>query len=262
MAINDTNVVSDPFWLNIGAEEVYNSTINRKDAVLKLQAAIAWVFTVYTATTMGSVVFAKKDDWNIYSLLLLGFAFMSLTMAYWLATIAYFPVPQSFYAAEPESVRAAFNKAAKRNSIRFKLAVILTSIGVFFYSIGLLAQFGAPVFKKYFGGTEKCAGLSAVLVKSNNAKMIILRISSTKNSWNQVWVLHDTVANKKKITDSITVDNCRLSKEHWLFADSTATCIFKFKDPQKQHLYVIISRVDTLLKEKLVQTNKLKYSIY
>jgi len=262
MAINDTNVVSDPFWLNIGAEEVYNSGPTRKDAVLKLQAAIAWVFTIYTATTMGSVVFAKKDDWNIYSLLLFGVAFMSLTMAYWLATIAYFPVPESFYAADPESVRTVFNNTAKRNNIRFKSAVILTSIGVFFYSIGLLAQFGAPVFKKHFGGTEKCAGLSATLVKSNNAKMVALKICSTKNSWHQVWVLHDTVANKKKITDTIVDDNCCFGNEHWLFADSTATCILKFKDPQKRHVYVIINRVDTLLKGKLVLTYKLKYPIY
>ncbi|MDP9081662.1 MAG: hypothetical protein M3O71_29980 [Bacteroidota bacterium] len=122
MAINDTNVVSDPFWLNVGAEEVYNSTQNRKDAVQKLQATIAWVFTVYTATTMGSVVFAKKDDWNIYSLLLLGLAFMGLTIAYWQAMVAAFPVPESFYAADPASVRTAFNKAAKRNNIRFKSA--------------------------------------------------------------------------------------------------------------------------------------------
>ena len=261
MAINDQNVVSDPFWLNIGAEEVYNSTQNRKDAVQKLQATIAWVFSVYTLTTVGSVVFGK-NDWSMFALLLLGLAFMGLTLAYWQATVAGFPVPESFYAADPASVQAAFNNAGKRNNARFKTAVVLTSIGVFLYSAGMLAQFGSPVLKKYFGGAETCVGLSATAVKSDKGKAIVLRLNSRKNSWNQVWVLHDTLVNKKKIMDTLAVDSCVAAKEHWVFADSTATGVFKFKNPGKPHLYAIITRVDTLLKGGLVQTNRLKYTIF
>ena len=261
MAINDNNVVSDPFWLNIGAEEVYNSTQSRKDAVQRLQAAIAWVFTIYTATTVGSVAFGK-NDWSIWALLLLGFSFVLLTRAYWLATVAGFPVPESFYPSEPDSVREAFDKALKNNNRRFKKAVAITSIGVLFYSTGLLVQFASPVYKAYFGQTTLCATLGATSIKCKDDKSIILRISSRKNSWNKVLLLHDTIINKKKSVDTIILKSCKCGKENCVFADSTSVAVLKFSDPAKSHLYAVISRTDTLLNGKLVQTFRLKYSIY
>ena len=261
MPINDQNQSSDIFWLNIGAEEIYNSTQIRKDAVQKLQATIAWVFSVYTATTIGSTVFGKSD-WNVWALLVLGFGFMGLTLAYWLATVAGFPVPQSFYANEVASIQTAFNDAIKRSNSRFKSAVILTSIGVFLYSTGLLIQFGSPAFNPVVRQTTPCVSLNAVSTVSARDLVIVLKISSRKNSWNKVTLLSDTVINKKVVTDTITDDCCLNLKTTFIYADSTATGTIKFKKPSKRHLYVMISREDTLSRGTLVQTVKLKYPIY
>lgn len=258
MAINDTNVISDPFWLNIGAETVYNSQQARKDAVARLQATIVWVLGIYTSTSIAGLIIKKKEDIALLALIFFAFAYALLIIAYYTATVSSFPVPESFYGADPASVRDAFNRSAKLANRRFKWAMFFTSAGVLLYSLALLSQFGNAALLKLSVDKYKPQELSISVSKPDGNKTIIFSIKSQRSSWNQFLLMHDTTVNKKTITDTIKIEKNGLWKDSWLFVDSTGTQTVRIANPGKMGMYVILTRKDLLNGGKLEQTNRVK----
>lgn len=264
MPISDTNVVSDFFWLNLGAEEVYNSIQNRRDSIDRLQKAIGWVFGIFTSITIGSILFTKKEDWHPVALLLFGVSFLFLIWAYWKSTVASFPESASIYAGAPVSIQEAFNARVVKNNETFKSAVILTSIGVLFYSIALFVQFASPSISKYFKAMENNSTNDSLDIKkmkvTNNENLISLQIFSKKNSWNNVSVMWDTIKNNKIIEDTININKGGTEKTVWIYIDSTATQHIYLDYNDKPNTIITVGRTDTIkITEKSMKIISFRY---
>lgn len=186
MAANDTNMVSDSFWLNLGAEVVYKSLENHLAAVDRLQRTIVWILGIYSTIAIGSVVFTTKESWNDVALILFGLAFLFLIISYWVATATTFTRLEEFYGNAAASIRESYLAAVNRSTKAFTLAIVLCSIGVLLYSIALFFLFGSPMLnKKRIPVTPQTVKESDSLVlntKAVAANTFALQIQSKKNS--------------------------------------------------------------------------------
>lgn len=252
MAVNDENQVSETFWLNIAAEQVYSTPANRNAAVERLQKTIVWVFGVYTSITVAGLLFAKSDAWNGWSLVFFGLAFFLLTVAYRVATMATFPVPESFYAEEAASVRDGFNKAISESNTRFEEAVGLCFTGVIFYSLAIFSLFASSALNRFtFSKAEKSNDDLRIELKKDpcSTHTYDVQILSAKNSWVGIRVLRGSTNQKDTIArDTLNIITNQRQKDLQVFVDSTQKIAFKLRvaDTLKPVEYLVASRVDTL----------------
>jgi hypothetical protein len=227
MPAGDTNMVSEEFWLNIGAEVVYKSLDNRIAAVDRLQKTIAWIFGIYGSITIGSAVFTSKESWSGTALLLFGLAFLFLIISYWVATTASFPRVQDFYGSAVASIREAYGTAVADSAKAFTWAIILCSVGVLIYSIALFLQFGSPAFNKtrkaVLPKVLKESDSLSVNVKVVDANTFALQIQSRKNSWVNYAVLSDTTVELETKTEEVPFSvQSTTVKTMWLHVDTSA----------------------------------------
>lgn len=252
MPPGDTNMISDAFWLNMGAEVVYKSLDNRIASVERLQKTIMWIFGIYSTITIGSAVFTSKESWNETALLLFGLAFLFLIISHWVATNAAFPRVQDFYGSAVASIRDAYLAAVNRSAKAFKWAIALCSVGVLLYSIALFLQFGSPAFIKNQKATEpevvKEPDSLSVQVRPLAANTFALQIQSRKNSWVNYTVLSDTTVERQTKTDEVpfTIQSTKMNTL-WLHVD-TSTRINQVVEvvirPNRKY-YLSVSRTDT-----------------
>ena len=259
MAIGDKNLTDDTFWLNMGAEVIYGSLQARKDAVDRLQKTIAWVFGVYTSISFATVLFGDKKTWDIVALVIFGFAFFFLIVAYWLATLAAFPTLEDFFSNAVDSIKPALAKALKNNSEYFNWAVITSGIGTFLYSIAVLTQFSAAAWHK---PKVIIADLPITVktVKNNVSNSFTISIASKTNSWHELMLVHTAIVSGKTKIDTINIDG--KTKSIFLLSDSTGSAHFTLptlKDDAGNSL--IVTRIDSLNGEDLIYTKKIRYKI-
>jgi hypothetical protein len=266
MAVNDTNLVSDEFWLNLGAEQVYNTLQARKDSIDRLQKTIVWVFGIYSSITFVSVLFAKGQDWKPAVLLLFGISFLFLILAYWVASFASFSLPASFYASAAESVKSAFNKAVNRNSWAFNIAVILSGIGTIFYALALLCQFSSSFMDRINKDKTNITHTDTFQIQykivDRQGMIANFLLSSKKNTLHRVFFIHDTIAKKRNRNDTLPINCTGREKCGWVYTDSTNSARFSLKIPDfKKGLYLLVIRSDSANDGKQVQTHILKYAL-
>jgi hypothetical protein len=267
MAISDKNIVSDNFWLNLGAEQVYGTLAARSAATDRLQKNIVWVFSIYTSIAIAGVVFSKKEDWNTYTLVSFGLAFLFLTISYWLASLSTFSHPESFYGSDVKSITTAFNNAIKSGNSYFNWATALCSAGVFFYSAALFLLFAYQAiagFNKPAGVNLAAAdSLYVVTTASHNPNSYDIQIQCKKNSWVEVTALVDTTILQRIRSDTIAILGFVKQNSIQIYIDSTAKIIFHLQldGSYKKGQYLMIKRTDTLESATLVRTISKKLSL-
>lgn len=268
MPPGDTNMISDSFWLNMGAEVVYKSLDNRIAAVERLQKTIVWIFGIYSTITIGSVVFASKESWSDIALLLFGLAFLFLIISHWVSTTASFPRVQNFYGGAATSIREAYIAAVNRSNKALTWAIVLCSAGVLSYSIALFLQFGSPAFNKnrktVVPEVLKESDSLMVQVKPVATNTFALQIQSRKNSWVNYTVLSDTTVELKTKTDEIpfTVQSAKMNTM-WLHIDTStrANQVMEIVILPNRKYYLSVSRTDTLNNGSVLYTVRKKITL-
>ncbi|WEK34523.1 MAG: hypothetical protein P0Y53_18710 [Candidatus Pseudobacter hemicellulosilyticus] len=254
--------INDPFWLNLGAEVVYNSSEARRKAVERLQAAIVWVFGVYSSLTIGTIVFGEKKDLDNNALLLFGSAFFFLIIAYWTASLASFPSPEKFYGQAVESIRDAYLVAAKKGKRLFYVSILLCTIGVILYSLTIFYQFGIRFFSKKNEKTVAPIVQSPeMMIKKLGEGNYAVHIRSKKDAWIMVSVIRDSAKDNKLYSDLVDFSvQGKTQQNLWLYIDSTANFSYNFFLPQNpDHTYYLcVNRTDTLFKEGELHTFRKK----
>ncbi len=114
MAIESTNIVSEKFWLNLAAEQIYSSFEKRAASVKSLQTIILWTYGLFTASGFVSSIFKDISAFPDCSLILFGIAFFLLTFAYALSNEAQYPVTSSFHPNDTVAIAESFSAAVKK----------------------------------------------------------------------------------------------------------------------------------------------------
>jgi hypothetical protein len=261
MAISDKNEANDLFWLNMGAEVIYNSVQTRREAVTRLQQTIVWVFGVYTSISFASVVFSDKKHLDSTALILFGFAFAFLILAYWLATVAAFPALEAFYPNAVASIRTALTEALKKNSRWFNSAMALSGVGTLLYSLAILMQFASPAFHPSKPVVADIAITINAIKTSSMTNRYSISMASKKNAWHEVLLIHSMV-NKKTMVDTIPMSKDTKNKSLFVLTDSMGIARFtlpELKDETGNSLLII--RIDSVKGDELIYTKKIKYKI-
>jgi hypothetical protein len=261
MSAGDSNMISDAFWLNLGAEVVYKSLDNRIAAVERLQKTIVWIFGIYSTISIGSAVFTTKESWDTTALLLFGLAFLFLIISYWVATNASFPQVQDFYGNAAASIRDKYVETVKRSTKAFTNAIVLCSVGVLLYSVALFLHFGSPAFNKNHKAVVpkvvKESDSLSVHVNRIATNKFALQIQSRKNSWVSYTLRSDTTVDlqTKTVVVPFTVQSAKINVM-WLHIDTTTRVnqiIEVVIRPEKKY-QLLISRTDTLASGSVLYT--------
>ena len=125
--IDKVALVDDLFWLNQAGRMVLNGADLRVDAARQLMSALAWLWTVYTGTSVLGLITAG-DRFSTTQGVLLAVPAILIVCAYSAAVWAYMPVPTSFDPRDPEEVRQAFAEATRRGRGRLTIALILSMV--------------------------------------------------------------------------------------------------------------------------------------
>ncbi len=141
MAVENENIVSEKFWLNLAAENIYNSFEKRVASVTRLKEVIVWAFTLFTTGGFVIGVFGKVSEFPYYSLYLFGAGFALLTLAYVLAGEAQYPVTQQYHPNDTEGIARVFSAAVNKQSAFFKLAAGITFLGFLAIAFAILFLF-------------------------------------------------------------------------------------------------------------------------
>jgi len=129
------------FWCNIAAESIYNSADRRAKAADTLKTLITWAFGLFSTGGFAVSLFGSIKEFNGCALICFGIAFFLLTIAYCVANMAQYPVAQTFNAQNPAAIAVSFSQAVKKQAHVFNIAVVISSLGFFFFALGLLLQF-------------------------------------------------------------------------------------------------------------------------
>ena len=252
----------------MGAEYVYNSVQNRKDAVDRLQKSIVWIFGIYSSITFASVLFSNKDEWNKTSLIIFSFSFLFLISAYWLGTMATLSKPESFYGGVATNIQTAFTNAFKKSNLLFTWAVTLCSIGTAIYIAALLLQFSYPfTFEKNKVAASNINNSELLRLASyrNNSELnlIAFQLTTRKGSWNSVVLIHDSSNRNKFSEDTIEIGNIQNKKILFLYSDTNSIVKFNINNVPafKDHLYLLVTRTDTFNAIHQIVRYNLKYEV-
>lgn len=258
MAIGDKIETDEDFWLNLGAEVIYNALQARKDAVDRLQKTIVWVFGVYTSISFASVMFGDKKSWDNDALTMFGFAFLFLIVAYWLATLAAFPSVKNFYANAQASVTEAFNKAINAQRRYFGWGIALSGIGTFLYALALLTQFSTG--KRHPPVVQAADIPVKVDVKKLSDNNFTIDVETKKNSWHELQLLQSAVANGKTTTVPVPVEGTKTS----VILKSDSTGHFHEQLPALKEgtsNTLLITRTDSVKGDELLYTRRIKFKV-
>lgn|GEM_PF-3621789 len=141
MAINDKNIVSDQFWVNLVAEQIYSVFDRQAKAVETLQKLIMWAFSLFSGTGIVFTFYAKPAEYNPTAIVLFGVAFAVLVLAYFVATQSSFPIARGVRPNEPANIATVHSDTVKFNNRIFRFASFLTFFGFFLIAVGILVQF-------------------------------------------------------------------------------------------------------------------------
>lgn len=145
MAINETNITSDNFWLNMAAEAVYSAAQKRSKSVENLKTAISWGFGLFSISGFVIALFGPVKEYDSKALICFGIAFAMLTVAYIVASNAEFPVMESFNTNVTDEIKNAFSETVKKQTEIFKWAAGVAAVAFFLIVAGILVQ---TTFKK------------------------------------------------------------------------------------------------------------------
>jgi len=264
MPIEGTISTGTNFWLNFGAEQVYNSLQAGRDAADRLQRSIVWVFGIYSSIGIASAVFSKPQDWCVWALALFGTAFLFLVLGYWQATVASFASVENFYSNAEASVKEALTKAITRYKCRFNISITLTSIGTALYAVALLLQFSSPAVKA-LSPPAKAVDNATLAVKGHLLKAAdstyAFQIQTRKNSWNEVILIRDTHAKEKTVSDTLPIHMKDASRSLWLFVDSSGRIDFSISRVPSKDCHLQVNRSDADNTGNLVTRLSLRYRI-
>jgi len=272
MAINDKNIIKDDFWLNIAAEEVYDSFKTRNDAIERLQKLVVWIIGIYSSVSIASVLYAKPENWNQTVLVLFGTAFIFLIAGYVTSTIASMPHGKPFFANEVSDIRDAYNRAIRCSKRYLTSSISLIVIGSGFYGVAIFLLFSFKFLDSFSHHTQikdsNSTHIFAIVKKHFDPveKSFTFLVSTSPNSWNSFYIVHDSlIKGKKQIRDTLQIKNFNNQKSVWLFADSSGKLNFSLKNDfvYENNTFLEGTKIDTLpgVGEFLLSTirSKLKF---
>ncbi|WP_426330069.1 hypothetical protein [Pedobacter sp. R-06] len=250
MGIGEQNKTDVNFWSNLTAERIYTSTDRAKDACDRLQKLIGWVFGIYSTITFASVIWGKKEDWNVFALLFMGASFAILIFSYWESAKASFPEKTTVLTGNQASEQKAYEDIIEKFTTHFKLAMRLCFFGISSYCIGLIIQFSMPSVEKVFAkkdpGKKKSDTLEVMYHVFPEKKTIGLYITSRKNSMVLINIETDTVINGKKVTRNAFGINDGTCTGKVVFIDSSLNTSINMKYSPRSNLYIRAERADTI----------------
>jgi hypothetical protein len=179
MAIHEENTAGkDSFWLNWAAETIYYSGDKREVSVKTLITVITWTFGLFAAGTGGLLsIFGGVREFNPLALLSFGVAFFFLSLAYFFAHRALFPIAKSFRPAEVAGIKAGFSEVVIKQTKRFRFAAGFTATGFFFLATAIFLQFWSVSKEKEKSAQKYSYAVSAAVEKRGDT--IFVPITAT-----------------------------------------------------------------------------------
>jgi hypothetical protein len=177
--------------------------------------------------------------------------FCFLIISYWKSSLASFSIEQKLNTNEVKSIKTAYNDLIINTQKHFKGALILCSLGIGFYCIGLLIQFAAPTFSMLFGKEKvkneiTADSLSAKVLPVKNQNAFALNVRSKKNTWVKLRLEYDTLIKNKQITNPVYPPCDVLNHETWVFIDSTTAQNLNVRYRPHKNMFIVAIRTDTL----------------
>ena len=127
MAANDLAdlIIGERFWLR-RAQTIVEGSVDRPDAAaIRLTAAIAWFWSIYSGAAVVGVALGQRNYPALQAFVLASPAVL-LMVAYGAALWATLPVRVAFDARSPAEVRGAHEHIARKKHTRLAIALILT----------------------------------------------------------------------------------------------------------------------------------------
>jgi hypothetical protein len=205
MAVESTNIVSEKFWLNLAAEQIYSTFEKRAASVKSLQTIILWTYGLFTASGFVSSIFKDVSAFPDSSLFLFGGAFFLLTIAYALSNEAQNPVTSKFHPNDTVGIANSFSTAVKKQADYFKWASGITLLGFFLFALALLFLFKdkADAKKKVKDEIKTSATVKiGIEQKETLNKIIPVTISTGKGKLIQITIQDESKSNEL-ILDSV-----------------------------------------------------------
>lgn len=256
MGPGETNIVDENFWINLGAEHVYLSEQRMQESADRLQKAIVWVFGIYSSITFGSVLWSKKEDWDVFALILFGIAFVFLILSYWQITMATFHSAKLIHISAAADIKGEYGNSIIKFTKNFKYALILSTVGVVLYCVALIIQFASPSIDRLFNTSPKTKlnsgtidSLNVITKLSVTEHKIYLNVLSKKRTWVDVNLKYDTIINKIKTTcqvkSFIGANDLRSNLPNTVYIDSTGDYQFNIFYQDHKSIYLEVSRIDS-----------------
>lgn len=162
---------ADEFWLGYGAEMIRSAIDRRDQAADKLQAYVAWLWSIFTAATTLGFSFAKLGT-TLPVIALVVATQVALIIAYGLCTRVRLPVDTAIVANSPETIVAAYRCTVAEKRKRLRKAFVATSVSVALVGVALaVASVCAPSSKadppRASGAGEDCwsVALAGVIMR-------------------------------------------------------------------------------------------------
>ena len=128
--------VDDQFWLDYAGDLVKTAVDRRDQAADKLQAYVAWLWPIFTASTALGFAFGKlKADYWLVGLIVV--AQVSLILGYGACVLVRLPVDTSIVAGSPEVIMSAYTRTVESKRIRLRWALGVVVVGVILMSVSL-----------------------------------------------------------------------------------------------------------------------------
>jgi hypothetical protein len=190
-------ISEEQFWDNYSRDSITNSITKIEESGAKIQTAVSWFWTIYTASAVvGTSIFKPSFPWYINLLIALPILFMMI--AYYFAVRVQVPVVVFYDDNILQSVKLSHLKtmiAKKQEKNRALISLLITSLSIFF---AIVLSFSYQPGKTIGIQTSQIVSNNSTIVALTGhflpSKQIFIKIESLKDPNNPVV--------KKFVTDS------------------------------------------------------------
>jgi hypothetical protein len=130
--------VDHQYWFNLSKEMVQSAASSRNDAATKLQNAVVWLWSIYTASAAIGIALSTKA-FSLPVTLLIASPSAVLIAAYWVALWVQMPIDVHFDPREPADIKRAYMEGVNVKHRKLKVAVALSLASAFFVAAALFA---------------------------------------------------------------------------------------------------------------------------
>lgn len=128
--------VNAQYWFDISKQMVGNATSSRNDAASKLQSAIVWLWSIYTAGAAIGIALSGKA-FSLPVTLLIASPSAMLIAAYWVALWVLMPSDLHFDPKIPVDIKRAYLEGLRAKKWKLKLAEALSFVSAFLVAVAL-----------------------------------------------------------------------------------------------------------------------------